>query len=83
MKLINGKEVDLYSGCILETEEYVFILCKDDGYYRLLDMENGELMKKKYLSIKDMNLDYMFRRIVYDGVVTPYDGEYIDVDECK
>ena len=67
MELINGKEVELHCGCILETEERVFILCKDDGYYRLLDIENGKLNKHKYLSIKDMDLDYKFRRIVYIG----------------
>lgn len=81
MRLSNGKEVKVHSGCILETNERVYILCKDDGYYRLLDMENGKLNKNRYLNIKDMNLDYKFRRIVYDGMVVPDDGEYFDVDE--
>lgn len=83
MKLINGKEVKLITGCILESEERVYIVCKDKEHYRLLDMEDGTILDDKYSTIEELNniLDYKFRRIVYDGVVTPDEGEYIDVNE--
>lgn len=82
MKLSNGKEVKLYSGCILETEHRLYILCHDNGHYRLLDMENGKLDKNRYSNIKLIEnvLDSKFRRIVYDGVVEPEQGQFIDVD---
>lgn len=82
MKLTNGRDVKLIQGCILETDENVYILCKDNDSFRLLDMDNGQLCSTKYNSIEELDnfLDYKFRRIVYDGVVTPDEGEFVDVD---
>lgn len=82
MKLSNGREVGLIIGCILETEDTLYILCEDDGEYRLLNMEHGILCNDKYSTIKEIEktLDYRFRRIVYDGVVTPEENEFIDVE---
>jgi hypothetical protein len=82
MKLSNGREVGLIIGCILETEDRLHILCEDDGCYRLLDMECGILCNERYSTIKEIEktLDYKFRRIVYDGVVTPEENEFIDVE---
>lgn len=85
MKLSNGREVELKIGCILETEDTLYILCEDDGEYRLLNMEHGVLDNEKYSTIEEIEkiLDYKFRRIVYDGVVTPEENEFIDVDMDK
>ena len=82
MKLINGRDVELIQGCILESEDRVYIVCKDKEYYRLLDMEDGTILSDNYSTIDELNetLDYKFRRIVYDGVVTPDEDEFIDVD---
>lgn len=80
IKLSNGKEVEVYEGCILEDKHNTFIICKENSHYRVLNMDNGELDESEYLWIKDMNLDYYFDRIVYSGVVEPTNNEYIDVD---
>ena len=82
MKLSNGREVELRRGCILETEDTLYILCEDSGKYRLLNMEHGILCNERYSTIKEVEeiLDYKFRRIVYDGVVTPEENEFIDVE---
>lgn len=85
MKLSNGREVELKKGCILETEDTLYILCEDNGEYRLLNMEHGVLDNEKYSAIEEIEkiLDYKFRRIVYDGVVTPEENEFIDVEMDK
>ncbi|MDU6995968.1 MAG: hypothetical protein E6356_13995 [Terrisporobacter othiniensis] len=81
IKLSNGKEVEVYKGCILEDKHNVFIICKEDSHYRVLNMDNGQLDENEYLCIKDMGLDYYFDRIVYSGVVEPYPYKYIDINE--
>lgn len=81
MKLINGREVKLEQDCILEDEDNVYILCKDNDSFRILDMYDGNLCDEKYSTIDELEkfLDYKFRRIVYDGVVKPDEGAFVDV----